>query len=248
MPRCHRHGYHNSGYPNRYRPNYFAGNGNNKLNIYKPKEILYISTNKRVPIEYQKPPSLNHHLNQRRMNNIDLKIKDIQSKIKDEIKSRKIIIKNHISKDDETLTWQEGNIYRLKPEYINFLSENSKFGFLKRRKLKKTLEFIRFNLNHDSEDILIDYKKNKIFSSDSLSSVLKVKSSEWKKWEDIIKLIGANINDYKLSIKEQVLDQLYHDYDDIFFPDNKEQVKICEKCGLENKRKALYCYYCGNKF
>ncbi len=248
MPRCHRRGNHHLGNNNRYWSNYFAGYNRRTVSMQISRGKIYRPFNSSTHVGFTR--KFNPHLqtNQARMDNVELKIQDVKTKINNEIDSRKSSIRTHISKDEKCFECHDGNIYRLEREFLVFLVKRSELGYFKRRKLEKTLRMIRFNINQGTEDIMLYHKPTYLFRSYSLSSVLKVKPLEWKKWESMIKLIGININEYNLSIKQKELGQLTDEYEEITFFENKQKLKICEKCGLENERKAIYCYYCGYKF
>jgi len=247
MPRCHRYGIYNSNHHHRYGS--YQNRGYAKNNLKKPISIELINKpiKREIFIKPKLQKSKDTQLNQRRFNDVELKIETLKSKINDEIDLRKNSIKNLLIENDECFTCQEGTIYHLTPEFLKYLLEKSKYSLLKQSKLKKTFRRLNFNLNKGFEDILIKHKMINIFSSTSFYSVLKVKSSDWKKWEDIIKLIGNNINQFKLSIKEKELEKLNDEFECIAFLEHEQKIKICEKCGLENNNKARYCYYCGNK-
>jgi len=178
---------------------------------------------------------------------IGLKIIEIKKDIEVEIERRKNIIRKSISSDEICFQKDGNNNFQLKESFSNFILDESDFTFLQKRKLRKNLRRIRFKIAKGKEDILVFHSNSHLFGKGENISVLKVDSSEWKKWEKLINLIKKNIENFKLSIKKKELNSIYDDFKKIAYPKYEKNVIICEECGSENLGKALYCHYCGNK-
>lgn len=177
---------------------------------------------------------------------IEMKIKDIQDKISQQIQIRKKYLKKNIIDDSACFTDDEG-YFKLRDEFLDYLLKNAEYNFLERIRTKKRLKNIRFNLESGKEDVLI-YEKGIIFSgSNSIESLLDKRSAEWNKWKDVIDLIAENIENYKFFLKKNELDNLYEEYERISLPKKKNEFLICEKCGSENSPKAVFCHYCGQE-
>ncbi|MFX1394435.1 MAG: hypothetical protein ACFFAH_12790 [Promethearchaeota archaeon] len=247
MPRRNRHGYYGLVYGNRNLLNQFMGY--NLKNLYQKRFIqpLYKQDNTSKHKRYRNRAKFLDLSNLRKFKSINLKIEEINKKIKEEFDSRREYIRKFISKDEDCFILEKNQFLRLNKNFLNYLVKKSKSKFLKKGKSKKDLKKIRINLEEGKEDILIYSHRRNFFGSDQLKSVLKADYSKWKKWGDIIHLIGRNIKDFKLSIKKRELKNLYSEYERITFLKKEENIKICEKCGIENLRKAIYCHNCGNK-
>ncbi|MHA1489970.1 MAG: hypothetical protein ACTSRI_09970 [Promethearchaeota archaeon] len=238
--RKNRNAYHNLNHRIRYRLSYSPKN--NRRNFY------YRQHDPLLNIGHVNSAGLIGLTNLEKKSDVNLRIEEIKSKIEEEIGSRRISIRKYISKDNNCFIHGEKHDYQLKKDFLNYLLEKSKFKFLKKRIFKKKLKNVRFNLEEGVEDILISQKRRHIFGIDQLKSVLGSEASEWEKWEDIIRIIGKNIEEFKLSFKKKELKELNTELERITFRGNKENMKICEKCGSENLRNAIYCHNCGSEF
>jgi len=219
-----------------------------KAKIYQPK-VPIIQKNKRSTKSSSKSDNkqnMDKSSNSKEYESIEMKIKDIQDKISQQIQIRKKYLKEKIIDDSACFTNDEGYL-KLKDEFLDYLLKNSDYKFLERFRMKKRLKNIRFNLESGEEDVLI-YEKGILFTGpNSKESLLDKKSSEWNKWKDIIDLIAENIENYKFFLKKSELDNLYEEYERISLPKKKNEVLICEKCGSENSTKAVFCHYCGQE-
>jgi len=217
--------------------------------IRQPKIQPLPSTNPRPRTSYINNEKKNRNKNPSQNINteeINLKIEELKQKIEEKIKERKEFIANNITMDGKCFNSNENDLIVLKEDFINYLVEKAGDNFIERRKLKKQLENLRFNLEKGNENILIEGRKS-IFSPKSKDSLVKLPSIKWDKWNNIIELIGENINIYKLSLKREKLNNLYNKYEEISKEKPEKNFVICEKCGAENLKEAIYCHYCGNK-
>ncbi len=238
--RKNRNAYHNLNHRSRYRLGYSPGNNRSMFYYRQHDPLIYIG--------HGNSAGLIGLTNLKKKSDINLKIEEIKSKIEEEIGLRRISIRKYILKDNNCFIAGEKYDYQLKKDFLNYLLEKSKFKFLKKKNFKNKLKNIRFNLEEGAEDILIYQKGRHVFGIDQLKSVLESEGSEWKKWEGIIRLIGKNIEEFKLSFKKKELEELNTELERITFLKKKENIKICEKCGSENLKNAIYCHNCGNEF
>jgi ribosomal protein L40E len=182
------------------------------------------------------------------LESIKMKIDSVQEKISQEITARREFVKNKIPEDHKCFQKNDSNQIKLKKEFIRYILDNSDFGMLEKRKIKKRLQKIRLSLEPGSENVSISEGGNFIFGSNKTKSVLEKNSEYWNKWKEIIDLISDNVKNYKFYLKKGELDALYDEYEKISAPKRrKEENLICEKCGSENLPKAVYCHYCGDE-
>jgi len=219
-------------------------------NIIRQPKIQYPpSTNSRPRTSYINNEKRNREKDDSQNINteeINLKIEELKQRIEEKIKERKDFIAKNIFMDEKCFNSNENDLIILKEDFINYLVDKAENNFIKRRKLKKHLNNLRFNLEKGNENVLIEDRKS-IFSPKRNESVVKLPSLEWDKWNRIIELIGENINNYKLNLKREKLNTLYDKYEEISKEKPDKNFTICEKCGAENLKEAIYCHYCGNK-
>ncbi|MBN1216949.1 MAG: zinc ribbon domain-containing protein [Candidatus Lokiarchaeota archaeon] len=178
---------------------------------------------------------------------LDLRVEKLKNKIQEEMDSRINFIQKYISKDDECFKKNKKNYYILKKNFIDFLVNQSKFSLLKKNRLKKKLVKLRINFDKNKIYLLIFNKKGYINKENQYKSIIYSSAPFWKEWEYIISLIGNNIENFKDSVKNKELNILYKEYERIKSIKPQKDTIICEDCGSENSKKAIYCYYCGEK-
>ncbi len=219
-------------------------------NIIRQPNIQHPPSNYRRPrwsnINNEKRKIKNNFSQNINANEINLKIEELKRKIEEKIKERKEFVAANILMDEKCFRSNENNLIILKEDFINYLVEKAKSNFIKKRKLKKQLNDLKFNLEKGNENVLIEDRKS-IFNPKSNESILKLPSVKWDKWNSIIELIGKNINKYKLNLKRKKLNTLYDKYEEMSKEKPDKEFMICEKCGAENLKEAIYCHYCGNK-
>lgn len=178
-------------------------------------------------------------------NRINSRIKDIKQKIEKQIITRRKIIAKNINKDI-CIKSDDKELFRLKPELIDFLVDRSEKNVIQKHQYKNQLEKLNFKLDSGQEDIFVK-EKTILHTSESTESLLESDYSEWRKWKSIIKHIGKNIDNYKISKKGKQLNTLFDEYKTLTQEETEEKSVICEECGSKNPAQALHCHYCGAK-